>query len=130
MSEQRFSRGASTSDPLAGVRPVWAGESAARTLFQAKQSEQYHVCLSGLGLPRSDKRRFAASLLDSMLGGSASSRLFQEIRERRGMAYSIYTFASHYADTGMVGLYVGTREDNLGECMAIIGEQLSRMGSG
>ena len=88
-----------------------------RTVFQAKSSEQYHVCLGGIGLPRSDRRRFAASLLDSMLGGSASSRLFQEIREKRGMAYSVYTFGSQYADTGMVGVYVGTREDNLAECM-------------
>jgi predicted Zn-dependent peptidase len=99
-------------------------------VFQAKASEQYHVCLAGLGLQRSDRRRFAASLLDSMLGGSASSRLFQEIRERRGMAYSVYTFGSQYADTGMVGVYVGTREDNLAECMRITADQLVRMGQG
>ena len=65
-----------------------------------------------------------------MLGGSASSRLFQEIRERRGMAYSVYTFGSQYADTGMVGVYVGTREDNLAECMRITADQLVRMGQG
>ena len=61
-----------------------------------------------------DERRFAASLLDAILGGSASSRLFQEIREKRGMAYSVYSFASQYADSGQVGIYVGTREENLG----------------
>ena len=114
----------------AGVRPVWIGESRPEIRFQAKTSEQYHVCLGGIGLPRSDRRRFAASLLDSMLGGSASSRLFQEIREKRGMAYSVYTFASQYADTGMVGVYVGTREDNLAECMRITADQLTRMGAG
>jgi predicted Zn-dependent peptidase len=65
-----------------------------------------------------------------MLGGSASSRLFQEIREKRGMAYSVYTFASQYADTGLVGVYVGTREDNLAECMRITADQLVRMGDG
>ena len=81
-------------------------------------------------MPRSDRRRFAASLLDSMLGGSASSRLFQEIRERRGMAYSVYTYASQYADTGMVGVYLGTREDNLAECMRIIADQFRLMGEG
>jgi predicted Zn-dependent peptidase len=110
-------------------RPVM-GESSPQTVFQAKASEQYHVCLAGLGLQRSDRRRFAASLLDSMLGGSASSRLFQEIRERRGMAYSVYTFGSQYADTGMVGVYVGTREDNVAECMRITADQLVRMGQG
>jgi predicted Zn-dependent peptidase len=128
--QQRFEAYTKVPDPSAGVRPVWVGESSPRTVFQAKASEQYHVCLGGLGLQRSDRRRFAASLLDSMLGGSASSRLFQEIRERRGMAYSVYTFGSQYADTGMVGVYVGTREDNLAECMCIAADQLVRMGQG
>jgi predicted Zn-dependent peptidase len=128
--QQRFEAYAKVPDPSAGVRPVWVGESSPQTVFQAKASEQYHVCLAGLGLQRSDRRRFAASLLDSMLGGSASSRLFQEIRERRGMAYSVYTFGSQYADTGMVGVYVGTREDNLAECMRITADQLVRMGQG
>jgi predicted Zn-dependent peptidase len=65
-----------------------------------------------------------------MLGGSASSRLFQEIREKRGMAYSVYTFGAQYADTGMVGVYVGTREDNLAECVRITADQLARIGTG
>jgi len=128
--EQRFAAYAKLPDPGAGVRPLWVGESVPQTVFQAKTTEQYHICLGGIGLQRSDRRRFAASLLDSMLGGSASSRLFQEIRERRGMAYSVYTFGSQYADTGMVGVYVGTREDNLAECMRITAEQLVAMGSG
>src|ERR687883_1395129 len=64
--------------------------------FQRKDTEQYHVCLAAPGISRSDRRRFAASLLDGILGGSASSRLFQEIREKRGMAYSVYSFASQY----------------------------------
>ena len=98
--------------------------------FQRKDTEQYHVCLAAPGIHRSDERRYAASLLDAIVGGSASSRLFQEIREKRGMAYSVYTFASQYADTGMVGVYVGTREDNLAECMRITVDQLTRMGVG
>ncbi len=81
--------------------------------FQRKDTEQYHVCLGAPGVSRSDPRRFAASVLDAILGGSASSRLFQEIREKRGLAYSVYSFASQYADTGQVGIYVGTREENL-----------------
>ena len=64
--------------------------AAARLRFQRKDTEQYHVCLGAPGISRSDRRRFAASILDAILGGSASSRLFQEIREKRGMAYSVY----------------------------------------
>src|ERR1700751_70506 len=61
------------------------------------------LCLGATGISRSDRRRFAASLLDAILGGSASSRLFQEIREKRGMAYAVYSFASQSTDTGLVG---------------------------
>ena len=62
-----------------------------------------------------------------MLGGSASSRLFQEIREKRGLAYSVYTFSAQYADTGQMGVYVGTREENLGECLRIVAEQIGQI---
>ncbi|HXV95826.1 MAG TPA: pitrilysin family protein [Gaiellaceae bacterium] len=96
-------------------------------VFQAKQTEQYHVCLSAPGIARSDRRRFTASVLDSVLGGSASSRLFQEIREKRGLAYAVYTFSSQYADTGQIGIYVGTREENLAECLRIVAEQIGEL---
>ena len=112
------------------MRPVWVGAPVPRSVFQRKDTEQVHLCFGAPGVSRSDRRRFAASLLDSMLGGSASSRLFQEIREQRGMAYSVYTYGSQYADTGLVGVYVGTREDNLGECVRIIADQLALMGDG
>lgn len=92
--------------------------------FQRKETEQYHVCLAAPGIARSDRRRFTASILDGVLGGSASSRLFQEIREKRGLAYSVYTFSSQYADTGQIGIYVGTREENLAACLGIVAEQL------
>ena len=106
---------------------MWVGAPVPRSVFQRKDTEQVHLCFGAPGVSRSDQRRFAASLLDSMLGGSASSRLFQEIREQRGMAYSVYTYGSQYADTGLVGVYVGTREDNLGECVRIIADQLALM---
>ena len=96
-------------------------------VFQSKQTEQYHVCLSAPGIARSDRRRFTASILDGILGGSASSRLFQEIREKRGLAYSVYTFSSQYADTGQMGVYVGTREENLAECIRIVAEQIGEL---
>jgi len=98
--------------------------------FQRKDTEQYHVCLGAPGISRSDKRRFTASILDSVLGGSASSRLFQEIREKRGLAYSVYTYSSQYADTGQIGIYVGTREENLAPCLDIVGEQIAAVAAG
>jgi predicted Zn-dependent peptidase len=98
--------------------------------FERKDTEQYHVCLGATGISRSDRRRFASSLLDSILGGSASSRLFQEIREKRGMAYSVYSFAAQYSDTGVIGVYVGTREENLGACIEICAEQIAEIAAG
>jgi predicted Zn-dependent peptidase len=98
--------------------------------FQRKDTEQYHLCIGAPGISRSDRRRFAASLLDSILGGSASSRLFQEIREKRGMAYAVYTFASQYTDTGLIGIYVGTREENLASCVEICSEQIAEIAAG
>ena len=98
--------------------------------FQRKDTEQYHVCLSAPGISRLDERRFAASLMDAIVGGSASSRLFQEIREKRGMAYSVYSYSSQYADAGQVGVYVGTREDNLAECLEIAVHELADVAAG
>ena len=98
--------------------------------FERKDTEQYHLCLGAPGISRPDERRFAASLLDGILGGSASSRLFQEIREKRGMAYAVYSFASQYTDTGLVGLYVGTREENLAACVEISVEQIGELAAG
>ncbi|MDQ3875976.1 MAG: insulinase family protein, partial [Actinomycetota bacterium] len=98
--------------------------------FQRKDTEQYHVCLGAPGIARSDRRRFAASLLDGILGGSASSRLFQEIREKRGMAYAVYTFVSQYTDTGQIGLYLGTREENLRACLEVVAEQIADVAAG
>ena len=98
--------------------------------FLRRRTEQYHVVLAGPGISRDDETRYAASLLDAILGGSASSRLFQEIRELRGMAYSVYTFGSQYAETGQVGIYVGTREDNLQECVDVIAREVEDVAAG
>jgi predicted Zn-dependent peptidase len=116
--------------------PILSARRAARpngmpsVRFQQKDTEQYHVCLSAPGISRVDDRRFAASLLDAIVGGSASSRLFQEIREKRGMAYSVYSYSSQYGDSGQVGVYVGTREDNLVECLEIAVAELADIGAG
>jgi predicted Zn-dependent peptidase len=112
------------------ARPPLVQEPPPRLRFQRKDTEQYHVCLGAPGISRSDRRRFAASLLDAILGGSASSRLFQEIREKRGMAYSVYSFMSQYTDTGQIGVYLGTREDNLADALAITAEQIADIAGG
>ena len=112
------------------ARPPLVAPPPPSLRFQQKDTEQYHVCLGAPGLARSDRRRFTLSILDGILGGSASSRLFQEIREKRGLAYSVYSFASQYADTGQVGIYVGTREENLGECLDILAGELRALAGG
>jgi predicted Zn-dependent peptidase len=119
-----------------GVVPLTRSRKAAGTppkpalRFQRKKTEQYHVCLAGPGIRRDDPRRYAAALLDAMLGGSASSRLFQEIREKRGMAYSIYTYGSQYIDAGQIGIYLGTRAENLRQCLEVIAAELADLGDG
>jgi predicted Zn-dependent peptidase len=95
--------------------------------FHEKETEQYHLCMGGPGIPRGDERRFALRVLDTILGGSTSSRLFQEVREKRGLAYAVFSYASHYLDSGQVALYVGTRPDNVAEAMDVIGTELARL---
>ena len=95
--------------------------------FERKDTEQYHVCVGGPGISRHDDRRFALRVLDTIFGGTSSSRLFQEIREKRGLAYAVYTFTSAYADTGQIGMYLGTRRENLVEALAVVGSELVRM---
>ena len=116
--------------PLKLARKPAPRPLAPRCRFQRKDTEQYHVCLAAPGLNRTDERRYASTLLDAIIGGSASSRLFQEIREKRGMAYSVYTYGSQFVDSGQIGLYVGTREENLGACMEIVAAELRDVASG
>jgi predicted Zn-dependent peptidase len=99
---------------------------ARRVRFAEKDTEQYHVCLGGPGLARGDRRRFALRVLEGVLGGTSSSRLFQEVRERRGLAYSVFCFSNMYAHAGEIGLYVGTRPDNLTEALSVIAAELER----
>lgn len=109
---------------------VFRGKAPPRRVFLERPTEQVHVVLSGLGLARGDDRRFALSVLDAILGGSASSRLFQEIREKRGMAYSVYSYTAQYAETGQVAVAFGTREENLNECVEIVAREVTALGAG
>jgi predicted Zn-dependent peptidase len=97
----------------------------ARVGFRCKETEQYHVTLGGPGIARGDDRRFALSILDTVFGGSTSSRLFREVREKRGLAYAVGSYTQQFVDGGLIGLYVGTREDNIEEACQIIGRELA-----
>ncbi|MGI8696372.1 MAG: M16 family metallopeptidase [Mycobacteriales bacterium] len=90
-----------------------------------RPTEQANLVLGTHGLPRSDDRRFALGVLSAGLGGGASSRLFQEIRERRGLAYSVYTSAAQYADTGSFAVYAGCQPSRAREVLSIVREQLA-----
>jgi predicted Zn-dependent peptidase len=120
--------GRSPARGIAHARSAGGSDPARR--FQRKDTEQFHLCLCGPGLARDDEDRFALSLLDAMLGGTASSRLFQEIRERRGMAYSVYSYHSAYAECGQIGVYVGTRPENLEECAEIVRNETAALAAG
>ena len=123
---ERTLRNGLIGDPVEAPEPA-PSELVPVIRFQRKDTEQCHICLGGLGLPRGDRRRFAARVLDAIFGGLSSSRLFQAVREERGLAYSVYSFAGQYTDTGQIGLYVGTRPDNLREAMKVVSDELDRL---
>jgi predicted Zn-dependent peptidase len=109
------------------VAPQAPVPNGARTRFRARDTEQYHLTLGASALARDDDRRFALRVLDSILGGTSSSRLFQAVREQRGLAYSVFTFQSLYKHTGQIGLYVGTRPENLVEVCEVLAGELERI---
>jgi len=87
--------------------------------------EQANLLLATEALARTDERRFALGVLNTALGGGMSSRLFQEIREKRGLAYSVYSFTAQYADTGLFGVSVGCQPERSGEVLSLAREQLA-----
>lgn len=95
--------------------------------FYPKETEQYHICFGAPGISRADERRFALGLMDTIFGGSTSSRLFREVREKRGLAYAVGSYSEQYVDRGTVAMYVGTREDNVAEACEIIGRELASL---
>jgi predicted Zn-dependent peptidase len=111
-----------SGDGTAGEPPVVDG---AQVAFQEKDTEQFHIALGGPGIDRADERRYALTILDAVFGGSTSSRLFREVREKKGLAYAVGSYTQQYVDSGLVGLYVGTRGDNVQEACEIIGRELA-----
>jgi len=104
-------------------------DGASRLRFYSKDTEQYHICFGAPGITRSDERRYPLAVLDSIFGGSSSSRLFREVREKRGLAYAVGSYNEQYTDSGLVASYVGTRGENVEEACAIIGAELARLRS-
>ena len=105
-----------------GGRPP---RSSSGVALLERPTEQANVVLAVPGLARTDDRRFALGVLNVVFGGGMSSRLFQEIREKRGLAYSVYSFASHYADTGMFGVYVGCQPTKLDVVLGLCRDALT-----
>lgn len=120
---ERLSPPSGELHPVEPVEPLPGGQF----VFAEKETEQYHVCFGVPGIHRGDDRRFALAVLDSILGGSSSSRMFREVREERGLAYSVGTYSDQYSDTGLVAAYVGTREENVEEACGVIGREFERI---
>ncbi|MDF4253092.1 pitrilysin family protein [Streptomyces sp. WMMB303] len=116
--------GADPVAPRSGTRTLRAG---GRVDFLDRPTEQAHLVLGMPGVSRHDERRWPLAVLSTALGGGMSSRLFQEIRERRGLAYSTYAYTSGYADCGLFGVYVGCRPSQVPDVLKICREELENV---
>ncbi|MCU1586575.1 MAG: putative zinc protease [Frankiales bacterium] len=96
-------------------------------IVEDRPTEQAHLVLGMPGLSRQDDRRYALAVLNNAVGAGMSSRLFQEVRERRGLAYSVYSYSSHHHDTGMFGVYAGCAPGNVDEVLKVCREQLDEV---
>jgi predicted Zn-dependent peptidase len=92
-----------------------------------RPTEQAHLVLGMRGLSRHDPDRYALTVLNQALGGGMASRLFQEVRERRGLAYSVYSYRTTFADAGAFGVYVGTAPGRVDEALEVVGAELTRL---
>ena len=117
----------STILPGNGFTPRSTPAYGCDMLTMHRDLEQTHICLGMPGMSVTDPRRFAGSLLNTILGGNMSSRLFQTVREKRGLAYGIYSFLSSYADTGMLGIYTAVAPENVDVCMDLIMTEVRRL---
>ncbi|WP_306205589.1 M16 family metallopeptidase [Actinoplanes sp. RD1] len=97
------------------------------TVVRNQDTEQAHLVLGTAGLHRDDERRFALGVLNNVLGGGMSSRLFQEVREKRGLAYSVYSYGTQYADAGLFGVYAGCAPGKAEEVLQLIRASLAEV---
>lgn len=115
--------------PSASASPQkrWPPEVCGGVIMKRKPLEQMHLCVGLKGISAGHKDRYAAYVLNSVLGGSVSSRLFQEVREKRGLAYSIYSFLSSYSDGGTITIYTGTRAREVERVLDLIRREIRRI---
>ena len=105
---------------------AWMPDAGAEVVIR-RPTEQANVIVGGVGLTATDERRYALSVLGAVLGGGMSSRLFQEVRERRGLAYAVYSFSSGHADTGLFGLYAGCAPDKVDQVEELMVAEWERL---
>jgi predicted Zn-dependent peptidase len=107
-----------STDPLGPAQPL---------AVVRRNSEQVHAVVGTRGIPRDDPDRYTLTVLNQAVGGGLSSRLFQEVRERRGLAYSVYSYRVAYFETGAFAVYVGTAPDRVHEAVAVVSAELDRL---
>ncbi|WP_255955546.1 M16 family metallopeptidase [Streptomyces odontomachi] len=115
------------AEPLGPRSGRKAVRTAGRVDLLDRATEQAHVILGMPGLHRTDDRRWAMGVLNTALGGGMSSRLFQEVREKRGLAYSVYSYTSGFADCGLFGVYAGCRPNQVHDVLGICRDELDRV---
>jgi processing peptidase subunit beta len=123
--EQRLGHLA-TAEDTRRVTPNWQGGRH----VEARDLEQTHLVIGLPSFGARDDRRFALMVLSTLFGGGMSSRLFQEVREKRGLCYSIFSFASLYSDSGHFGVYAGTSAEQADEMLTVTAQQLADLASG
>ncbi|HEX4686316.1 MAG TPA: pitrilysin family protein [Nocardioides sp.] len=116
-----------TAVPVATKQTVRSRKAATGIAEATRHFEQVNVVLGVQGLTRSDPRRFALGVLNAALGGGTSSRLFQEVREKRGLAYSVFSFASQHVDAGLVGVSVGCLPNKLEQVLDVVRAELGKI---
>jgi predicted Zn-dependent peptidase len=122
-----------SADGRGGYQPARRQDQsrpAPRATIVGEETEQANIVLGTQGISRFDDRRFTAGVLSAALGGGMSSRLFQRIREERGLAYSIYTFSNSYTDTGQFGIYAGCQPGKADEVISLITGELAAVAEG
>jgi predicted Zn-dependent peptidase len=116
--------GTSGTAPPSPLRPFAPPPALSGAVVEDRPTEQAHLVLGMHGLARGDGRRYALSVLNNALGGGMSSRLFQEVREKRGLAYSVYSYSSHHHDTGLFGVYAGCAPGKVDEILQLCRDEL------
>jgi predicted Zn-dependent peptidase len=115
--------------PGNGIAERITPQSRSHVDVHYKDLEQVHICLGAPGLSITDPRRYAYSLLNTILGGNMSSRLFQEIREKRGLAYTVYSFITSHVDTGMFGIYLAVDPTRALEATGLVMNEIDKLGA-